>query len=149
MAAEPENNGTASGRDARGRFAPGNPGRPPGIRNKTTRAVMQILGEHAETLAWQAVARALEGDTAALRLVMERIAPPARDAPVTFALPRMEIARDAAQAAGAVLEAVAGGELTPSEGQAIMGLVEGFRRALETSELEARIAALEAHHEGH
>jgi hypothetical protein len=148
---EPENIGTASGRDALGRWAPGpgNRGRPPGIRNKTTRAVAAILGERAEELARQAVARALDGDTAALRLCLERIAPPAKDAPVTFALPAMRTARDAAQAAGAVLEAVAGGELTPSEGAHVMALVEAFRRTLETSELEARIAALEAHHEEH
>jgi hypothetical protein len=140
---EPENNGTTSGRDSLGRFAPGNPGRPPGIRNKTTRAVMASLGEHAEELARQAVTRALEGDTAALRLLLERLGPPAKDAPVTFALPPMQSAKDAAEAAGAVLEAVAGGELTPSEGQAIMGLVESFRRTLETSELAARVTALE------
>ena len=53
-------------------------------------------------------------------------------------------ARDAATAAGAVLEAVAEGDLTPTEGAHIMALVEGFRRTLETSELEARVAALEA-----
>jgi hypothetical protein len=46
-------------------------------------------------------------------------------------------------AAGAVLEAVAAGELTPTEGAHLMGLVEAYRRALETTELEARVAALE------
>jgi hypothetical protein len=86
---------------------------------------------------------ALAGDGAALRLCFERIAPPRRDAPVQFDLPRMKTARDAATAAGAVLGAVAGGELTPTEGAHIMGLVETFRRTLETTELEARVAALE------
>lgn len=52
-------------------------------------------------------------------------------------------AADAAKAAGAVLDAVALGDLTPTEGAHIMGLVEGFRRTLETTELEARILALE------
>jgi hypothetical protein len=89
------------------------------------------------------VTMAMGGDGAALRLCLERIAPPRRDAPVTFDIPRMETARDAAKAAGAVLEAVAEGDLTPTEGAHIMGLVEIFRRTLETSELEARVAALE------
>ena len=35
------------------------------------------------------------------------------------------------------------GQLTPLEGAAVMGLVESYRRTLETSEIEARIAALE------
>jgi len=70
-------------------------------------------------------------------------APPRRDAPVQFDLPRLETARDAAKAAGAVLEAVSDGELTPTEGAHIMALVESYRRTLETTELEARVAALE------
>ena len=104
--------------------------------------------EHAEALARQAVTMALCGDTTALRLCLERIAPPRRDAPVTFDLPRMKTARDAATAAGAVLEAVALGDLTPTEGAHIMGLVETYRRTLETSELEARLAALEGGNNG-
>ena len=43
----------------------------------------------------------------------------------------------------AVLEAVAAGDLTPTEGAHVMGLVETYRRTLETSELEARMTALE------
>lgn len=55
----------------------------------------------------------------------------------------VEMALDAAKAAGAVLEAVAAGELTPTEGAHLMALVETYRRTLETTELEARVAALE------
>jgi hypothetical protein len=86
---------------------------------------------------------ALEGDTTALRLCLERIAPPRKDAPVTFTLPPMQSAIDAAMAAGAVLGAVADGDLTPTEGAHIMALVETYRRTLETSSLEARMLALE------
>ncbi len=86
---------------------------------------------------------ALDGDAAALRLCLERIAPTRKDAPVAFRLPSMQSAADAAKAAGAVLGAVAVGDLTPTEGAQIMGLVETYRRTLETSELEARVAALE------
>ena len=67
---------------------------------------------------------------------------------LAFDLPRMETARDAAQAAGAVLAAVAAGELTPTEGAHVMGLVETYRRTLETSELEARVRALEGGGDG-
>jgi hypothetical protein len=149
---EAGNNGTTSGRDARGRWAsgPGNRGRPKGARHKATVAALALLDGEAEALTRRAIELALEGDVTALRLCLERLVPPRRDAPVAFALPAMRTARDAAQAAGGVLEAVADGTLTPAEGQAIMGLVEAFRRTLETSELEARIRALEeAHHEGH
>jgi hypothetical protein len=55
----------------------------------------------------------------------------------------MQSARDAAQAAAAVLAAVAEGDLTPTEGAHIMALVQTYRRTLETSELEMRVVALE------
>jgi len=132
-----------NGRNADGTFTAGNAGKPKGTRHKATQAVLALLDGEAEALTRQAVTMALDGDGAALRLCLERIAPPRRDAPVQFDLPRMETARDAAKAAGAVLEAVAEGDLTPTEGAHIMALVETYRRTLETSELEARVAALE------
>lgn len=132
-----------SGRNTDGTFGPGNLGKPRGTRHKATQAVLALLDGEAEALTRQAVKMALDGDGAALRLCLERIAPPRKDAPVQFNLPRMETARDAATTAGAVLEAVAEGELTPTEGAHIMGLVETYRRTLETSELEARVVALE------
>jgi hypothetical protein len=108
-------------------------------------AVLELLDGQAEALTQRAVELALAGDTVALRLCLERLAPPRRDAPVEFTLPPMKTARDAAEAAGAVLTAVAGGELTPLEAVQVMGLIDSFRRTLEVSELEARIAALEGH----
>ena len=133
-----------SGRNTDGTFGTGNPGKPKGTRHKATQAALALLDGEAEALTRQAVTMALGGDATALRLCLERIAPPRKDVAVTFDLPRMETARDAAKAAGAVLGAVAHGDLTPTEGAHIMGLVETYRRTLETSDLEARLAALEA-----
>ena len=132
-----------NGRNADGTFTTGNAGRPKGTRHKATQAVLSLLDGQAEALTQRAVQLALAGDSAALRLCLERLAPPRKDAPVTFALPPMSIASDAAQAAGAVLGAVSEGDLTPSEGAQIMGLIDSFRRALEVTELEARLVALE------
>ena len=132
-----------NGRSADGTFANGNAGRPKGARNKATQAVLALLDGEAEALSRKAIEMALAGDGAALRLCLDRIAPPRKDAPVQFAMPLMRTAQDAAQAAGAVLEAVSVGDLTPIEAAQIMGLVDAYRRTLETSELEARVAALE------
>lgn len=136
-------NGGTTGRDGAGRFTPGNPGRPQGSRHKATQAALALLDGEAEALTRLAVTMALAGDITALRLCLERIAPPRRDAPVTFSLPAMQSATDAAKAAGEVLGAVADGELTPSEGAHVMGLIETYRRTLETTELEARVLKLE------
>jgi len=138
------NNGQGTGRTLAGRFTAGNPGRPKGARHKATVAALALLDGQAEALTQKAVQLALAGDTTALRLCLERLVPPRRDAPIAFTLPAMQSAVDAAMAAGAVLQATAAGDLTPTEGAAMMGLVDAFRKALETSELETRLAALEA-----
>lgn len=131
-------------RNPDGTFAPGNPGKPSGARNRATKAVQGLLDDESEALTRKAVELALGGDTAALRLCLERIAPPRKDAPVSFDLPPMKSARDAAEAALAVVRSVSEGELTPLEGAAVMTLVEGVRKTLETTELEARMQKLEA-----
>ncbi len=133
-----------SGRNTDGTFGAGNAGKPRGARHKATQAALALLEGEAEALTRKAVETALAGDVTALRLCLDRIAPPRRDAPVTFALPPIQSASDAAKAAGAVLEAVALGDLTPLEAAQIMGLIETYRRTLETCELEARVVALEA-----
>jgi hypothetical protein len=132
-----------SGRNTDGTFAPGNPGKPRGARHRATQAALALLDGQAEALTRKAVDMALYGDVTALRLCLERIAAPRKDAPVTFALPAMTCARDAAHAAAAVLGAVSEGDLTPTEGAHIMALVETWRRTFETTELEARLTALE------
>ena len=114
-----------------------------GDRDEQAPQVEALLDGESEAITRCAVEKALEGDTTALRLCLERIAPPRKEAPVQFSLPKMETARDAATAASAVLQAVSEGELTPTEGAHVMQLVETYRRTLEMSDLEARIAALE------
>ena len=53
-------------------------------------AVEEILDGEADALARKAIELALGGDTVALRLCLERIAPAKRERPSPFALPRLE-----------------------------------------------------------
>ena len=132
-----------NGRKTDGTFSNGNPGRPKGSRHKTTLAIQALLDGEGEALTRKAIDMALAGDTTALRLCLERIAPPRKDAPVRFDLPPMEGAANAAAAMGAILASVASGDLTPSEATSLAGLVEAYRKALEATELETRIKTLE------
>ena len=107
----------------------GNPnGRPKGARNRATIAAEALLDGEADALTRKAIELAMAGDTIALRLCLERVLPPRKDRPVSVALPTVESADDAAQAASAVLTAVATGNLTLSEGSGMMELIEACRR---------------------
>lgn len=122
----------------------GNPsGRPIGARHKATLAAEALLDGQAEGLTQKAIEKALEGDTTALRLCLERLVPPRRDRPVVFDAGMVATPADALATLGRVIEAMAAGQLTPGEAVAVTAVLDGFRRAYETTNLEARIAALE------
>lgn len=131
-------------KSADGRFQPGNPGKPPGTRSRVTRAVEALLEGEAEGLTRRAIEKALEGDTVALRLCLDRLAPLRKDAPISIHLPTVTNASDAVAASSAVLASVAAGECTPDEGGRVMALLTAHKAIVEAGDLEQRIAALEA-----
>ena len=122
----------------------GNPaGRPAGSRNNATLACEALLEGQAEALTQKAVDMALAGDTVALRLCLERIYPARRDRPVTFALPPITSARDAADISAAVMAAVSNGDITLSEASEIGKLIDSYVKAYQTAELNDRVACVE------
>ncbi|HXH00243.1 MAG TPA: DUF5681 domain-containing protein [Sphingomicrobium sp.] len=124
-------------------FEPGNPGRPTGARHKVTRDVEELLASEHEALTRKAIEKALNGDTVALRLCLDRIAPARKDAPISMALPVVKSIADAVDASAAVMEAVALGDATPDEGGRVMALLTAHKGIMEAGDLEARITALE------
>ncbi len=139
-----ENSGDkqAAGRFRKGRS--GNPaGKPRGTRNKLTVLAEKLMEDDAESVTRAVVDKAKGGDMAAARLVLDRIAPPRKGRPVRFTMAKTVKAADVAEAVGAIVNAMARGELTPDEAATIAAVLEVKRKALETVELEKRIAALE------
>ena len=124
-------------------FRPGNPGKPKGARHRVTLAMEALLEGQHEALTQVAIKKALEGDTVALRLCLDRLAPPRRDAPVSIEMPAVRTAVDAVEASSAVLAAVAAGEITPDEAGRLMALLSAHRAIVEVGDLERRVAALE------
>jgi hypothetical protein len=122
----------------------GNPdGRPKGSRNKATLLIERLLDDDAQSITKKAIELAKAGDSTAIRLCLDRIAPARRDRHISFKLPKLEKPEHAVEAAAAIVEAVAGAELTPSEAAEMMKLVEGYTRILEAEDHEQRLRALE------
>ena len=122
----------------------GNPrGKPKGCLHKATRAAQELLDGESEAITRKAIEKALEGDPIALRLCLERLIPSRKDRPLTLKFPKIEGAADLPQALAAVMAAVAAGDITPGEGQALTAMLDAYRKGLELTELEARVAALE------
>ena len=130
------------------KFAPGQSGNPAGkakgTRNKTTLAIEALLEGEADALARKVIELAKDGDGPALRMCLDRLAPPRKDAPVCFDLPPIKSVADAVEASSALLSAVAAGDVTPDEGSRIMSLLTSHKVLVETGEFERRLEALEA-----
>lgn len=122
----------------------GNPaGRPKGARNLTTLLLEALFEGEAEELGRKTIELAKGGDSRALKACLDRLLPPRRDRFVPFSLPPIESAEDLPKASGALLAAVAEGEITPAEAAELARLVETHAKAIEVNELEARLAELE------
>jgi hypothetical protein len=108
----------------RGRpFEPGNPGKPIGARHKTTLAVESLLEGEAEKLTRTAIKLALGGDTIALRLCLERIAPVRRGRPAALSLPDVKSPKGVTDALAAVVAAMGDGTITTDEASAICAVI--------------------------
>jgi hypothetical protein len=120
----------------------GNPaGRPKGCKDRRTEYARGLLEPHAKALMQKVVDLALEGDTTALRLCLERLVPPLRDRPqpVTVA----GLTGTLTEQGQAVLRALGSGALAPEEAARVLGALADQARIVEVDELERRVQALE------
>ena len=133
------------GRGAAGRFTKGNkasPGRPPGrgavaeLRHKLAQDVDKVI----EILR----AQALAGDVQAIRMLLDRVLPCLR--PVELPTPLELPAGNLAKQAHAVVQAVADGDIAPSQAAQIISALGGVAKIVETTDLIGRIEKLEQQH---
>lgn len=131
-------------RDRLGRFARGNPGKKPGTRHKTTMAIERMLAGEAKVLTRKLIDLAKNGDAQLLKVAIDRLAPPRKGRPIIVKnFPTVTCAADVPSALATILEAVATGEITSDEGDALSALCSRYVNALEAVDLEARIKSIE------
>ena len=141
---ETANNGDQR-RDQLGRFGPNNGGRKPGSLNRSTQLARLLLARNAGKLVTKCVEMALAGDTTAMRLCIERLAPVARHEPNMSGLnlPPMQSARDLPAVTAALLVALLGGEVALPDMLPVLKLLEVTAQAINVGDHDARLSALE------
>jgi len=100
-----------------------------------------LLEDEGPELLRKAVQIAKAGDVPMLKFFLGRYLP--RDRTVTFDWPATSFAEDAVEAQGSVLQLVAEGRISPSEGAALATVMESYMRAIDLSDLVKRIDRLE------
>jgi len=122
----------------------GNPkGKPTGSRNRATLLLEGLVADQGQEIVQECIARAMEGDNVLLKALLERLVPVRKDSPMRAKLPKIKGADDLPKALDAVQQQLTEGELTPTEATALTALLEHHRKALETNQLEQRLAAIE------
>ena len=131
-------------RKPRGRpFEPGNPGRPPGSKNKITQMVEQLAGGQAEQLVQKVLDLAQAGDVSCLRMMLDRLWPPRKGQPVNVVMPPINTSQDVFPAIASIWTAIREGRLTPDEASALSIVIDRSIQAIELHDIAKRIAALE------
>ena len=121
----------------------GNPkGRPPGTGEVAK--MRAAIADRVPQLLAAMMARALDGDVGAARLLLERAIAPLKAAEQAQALSLPD--GTLTDQGRAVLAAVAAGELAPGQGAALLGAIGTLARVSEVDELARRIEALEDRH---
>jgi Family of unknown function (DUF5681) len=122
----------------------GNPaGRPRGARNRTTILMQALLADRAEAIGRKVIQLAEDGDMAAIRLCMDRLAPAPKDEPVDIELPPLEKPADSVAAAATIVAGVAAGDLTPSQAGQLAKVIDVYVRAIETKAFDERLSTVE------
>jgi hypothetical protein len=129
-------------RDKKGRFAPGNPGRPHGSKNRTTAIAQALLADEETELVCKAIELAKGGDVQLLKFLLDRLLP--RERLIKIDIPRLNFADEAIDGMAAISSAIAEGQITTSEGAALAGTISAYARTIEVWEISRRIEAIEA-----
>jgi hypothetical protein len=127
-----------------GRWKAGESGNPNGRRPGTGEVakLRESIAAHLPEIITQLVAKAVEGDAQAARLLLERVLPALKpmEQPVDLTLP----ADSGLTAQGkAIVQAVAAGTLAPGKGAQLLAGLGSLARIVEIDELEKRITQLE------
>lgn len=127
-----------------GRWKAGESGNPAGRRpgSGEVARLRAAIAEHLPSLIQTLIDRALSGDVAAARLMLERVIPPlkASEEVASLALPDGTLTEQGR----AVMAAVGTGELAPGQGAALLAALSTLAKLTEADELMVRIEALEA-----
>lgn len=106
--------------------------------------VRQMLAPHSEGLIAKAVELALAGDTKALRLCVERIAPMPRAESPPVSIPGIALAISMSDKTRAIVDAMGDAAISPDTAAMLLAAMASAVRIIEADEMAARIAALEA-----
>lgn len=132
-----------TGTRTNGRFAKGHSGNPSGRPPMLAPELRIRLDKASPEILDKVVEKALEGDMAAAKIVLDRAAPLSKSTAPPIIIPNLASAETLSEKAGAVINAVANGECPADIGAMLIQSIGALSRIIEIDELDRRLSALE------
>ncbi|MGX5828703.1 hypothetical protein [Mesorhizobium sp. 43Arga] len=114
-----------------GRFAPGNPGRKPGSKNRVSFEAIAAINSMKDVAIEQLRSKLERGDWDAITFILERILPKGRSVELDDTSP------------SGIASALAEGHLTPDETRSIATALKSLQDVTELAEIRAKLDELE------
>lgn len=141
----PKQKSSPSEPPARGRpFKPGNPGRPPGSKNKTTKILEELLDGEAENLTRTLIDLAKEGERRSLLYCMDRLIPQRRGRALDLQLPKINGVKDIPSAMSVIAAGVNDGNLSAEEASHLVRFFESYANAFIVNDFAIRLQNVES-----
>jgi hypothetical protein len=102
-----------------------------------------MLEPHAEELVQKAKDMAMEGDSTALRLCLERLVPAIKIKDEPVSVEGLKGNASLVEQGQSVIDALSSGEISPGEAASVMQSIASQARIIEVDDLEKRVAELE------
>jgi hypothetical protein len=129
----------------RGRpFQKGNPGRPPGSKNKITRLLDELLENEGGSLGRKMIELAKNGNVRCLQYCLDPLWPQRRAEPINLELPKINRIEDVAPAIAAVAYGVSKGTVTPEQAFQIVRMLDSYANAIIASGIAVRLEKVES-----
>lgn len=121
----------------------GGNGRPPGATNLRRRALERAAQSEALPIILKLCEMAKQGDALAARIILDRVWPRPKTAPITVDLPKTGSPSEIRAAMHDLLRQITGGEIPPEDGQLLMATMRDVLDAhrIQTIDLTPSLAA--------
>jgi hypothetical protein len=127
-------------------FQPGNTlgrGRPKGSSNKPKSPAQELLEEYHLALTRKCLSLAASGNLAAMRICMDRLAPPRPNGCIRISLPKIRTLQDVEMAADKIMQAMGRSRIMPAEGKTVTESLMLIAQMIGNTQMQTRIEKLE------
>jgi hypothetical protein len=118
----------------------GNPnGRPLGSRNKASIIADQLFLEDLQSICKAIIEKAKSGNIQVAKIILDRLLPPKKDLPITIEIPKIKTSYDILKAMESITQAIANGEISPLEGEALARILDIHAKSIELYDFESTL----------